>query len=462
MSVQILGACLIHNWFSVEPSDCSLFLAKLAARGKTGQSGRGTHGIVESAFRVLRCGFRGNSGTIVYICYIPLSSYVLPWGSIMSARFFPLGVACISVAMGLLSGCGGEERELPPPASRPVKLFTVGGGSKEAIRTFPGRVDATQRAELAFRVSGQLQELRIKEGDLVEEGQVLARLNPTDYEIVVEDRQANFDNAERNFTRGKELIVDGNISRLDYDRMEANYRTASAALTAAKQDLEYTVLTAPFEGRIARRDVENFEEVLARQTVIWLQNITELDVIFDLPESVVRSVRGGLKNEGDVRSSETAGTVRAFAQFEGRSNRQFALRPKELATKADDQTQTFRTTFTMDAPTDFNVLPGMTATVVIDLSAVIDNGAVKWVPVRSVQGDNALKPRVWVLDADTMTVSSRSVKIGRMSGRSIQVLEGLDGDEEIVSVGGPYLAEGMLVTRMKLTEQAIPRADDSL
>ena len=86
----------------------------------------------------------------------------------------------------------------------------------------------------------------------------------------------------------------------------------------------------------------------------------------------------------------------------------------------------------------------------------------KWVPVRSVQGDNALKPRVWVLNADTMTVSSRSVEIGRMSGRSIQVLEGLDGDEEIVSVGGPYLAEGMLVTRMKLTEQAIPRADDSL
>lgn len=380
----------------------------------------------------------------------------------MLAKLFPLGAAFFGIAVGLLSGCGSEERELPPPASRPVKLFTVGGGSKEAIRTFPGRVDATQRAELAFRVSGQLQELRIKEGDLVEEGQVLAKLDPTDYEIVVEDRQANYDNAERNFTRGKELIVDGNISRLDYDRMEANYRTASAALTAAKQDLEYTVLTAPFQGRIARRNVENFEEVLARQTVIWLQNITELDIIFDLPESVVRSVRGGVKDEGDVRSSEAAGTVRAYAQFEGRSQRRFTLRPKELATKADDQTQTFRTTFTMDAPSDFNVLPGMTANVVIDLSEVVDKDAVKWIPARAVQADSGLKPRVWVLDAETMTVTSRSVEVGRMSGRSIQVLDGLDGGEEIVSVGGPYLAEGMLVTRMKLTEQATPRADDPL
>ena len=378
----------------------------------------------------------------------------------MSVRSLPLGIFLVAFTALSLVSCGKEASEPPPPASRPVKLFTVGGGSKEAIRTFPGRVDATQRAELAFRVGGQLQELLIKEGDLVEEGQVLARLDPTDYKIVLEDRQANFDNAQRNFERGKELIVDGNISRLDYDTMEANYRTAAAALTAAQQDLEYTVLTAPFEGRIARRNVENFEEVLARQTVIWLQNINELDVIIDLPESVIRSVRGGARDEGNLRTSETAGTVRAYAQFEGRSDRRFNLATKELATKADEQTQTFRATFTMDAPSEFNVLPGMTANVTIDLTGVIDKDAVKWVPVRAVQADNGLEPRVWVLDPKTMTVNSRSVKVGRMSGRSIQVTDGLNGDEEIVSVGAPYLAEGMKVTRMKLTEQAKPRADD--
>lgn len=378
----------------------------------------------------------------------------------MLARLPSILWLCLGIT-GLV-GCGGTEPELPPPASRPVKIFTVEGASSDAIRTFPGRVDATQRAELAFRVGGQLQALLIKEGDLVEEGQVLARLDPTDYEIVLEDRQANFDNAQRNFTRGKELIVDGNISRLDYDRMEANYRTASAALTAAKQDLDYTVLTAPFTGRIARRDVENFEEVLARQTVIWLQNIEELDVIINLPESVVRSVRGKVRAEGDLRTGETAGTVYAYAQFEGRSSEQFILRPKEIATKADDQTQTFRATFTMDAPTDFPALPGMTANVVMDLSGVVSDDAVKWVPARAVQADSAMAPRVWILDPESMTVSSRSVELGRMSGRSIQVFSGLNGGEEIVSVGAPYLAEGMRVTRMIQTEQAEPRADDPL
>ncbi len=373
---------------------------------------------------------------------------------------YSLKLVLLCLGFAGLAGCAREEQELPPPASRPVKLFTVEGGSAGAVRSFPGRVDATQRAELAFRVGGRLQELLVKEGDLVQQGQVLARLDPTDYKIVLEDRQASFDNASRNYERGKELIVDGNISRLDFDRMEAEYRTASAALTAAQQDVEYTVLRAPFTGRIARRAVENFEEVLPRQTVIWLQNIDKLDIIIDLPESVVRSVRGRVRGEGDLRSGETAGTVRAYAMFEGRSQERFPLRPKEIATKADDQTQTFRATFTMDAPTDFPALPGMTANVVMDLSAVVSTDAVKLVPVRAVQADSGMEPRVWVLDPEAMTVSSRAVEIGRMSGRSIEVLSGLDGGEEIVAVGAPYLAEGMRVTRMVLTEQAEPRADD--
>jgi RND family efflux transporter MFP subunit len=202
--------------------------------------------------------------------------------------------------------------------------------------------------------------------------------------------------------------------------------------------------------------------VLARQTLFWLQNIDELDVVIDLPENVVRSISGTTSQKDSMRDTEAAARIVAYAQFEGRREESFPLRPKEIATKADEQTQTFRTTFTMTAPTEFPLLPGMTADVVLDLTAAVDKEAVKWVPARAVQADSGLEPRVWLLDADTMTVSSRPVKVGRMSGRSIQVFEGLDGGEEIVAVGAAYLAEGMRVTRMADTEQAVPRDSDPL
>ena len=372
-------------------------------------------------------------------------------------------LAGLVLVYACLAACGVEQPAATGPVTRPVKIFVVDGTAKGAVRTFPGRVDAAQTAELAFRVSGQLQDILVREGDMVEAGQVLARLDPTDFRIVLEDRQASFDNARSNFERARELVADGNISRMDFDRMEASYRTTSAALSQAVKDLEYTVLHSPFRGRIAERKVERFEEVLAKEAIFTLQNIEQLDVIIDLPESVVRMVSGDARKGEEVSLEsleEGASRSRAYASFEGRDGEAFSLTPKEIVTKADEQTQTFKATFTMDSPGDFTVLPGMTATVTLDLTDLIASERARWVPVRAVQADSGLQPRVWVLDPASMTVSSREVTIGRMSGDRIRVTEGLSGGEEIVAVGAPYLAEGMRVSRMKLSEQAVPRSDD--
>jgi RND family efflux transporter MFP subunit len=370
---------------------------------------------------------------------------------------------CLVTVSSLLWGCAKEETEITPPASRPVKTHTVDGGSAQATRQFPALVDAAQRAEMAFRVAGQLQEIAVREGDLVDKGQLIARLDPTDYQITVDDRLATFDNAERNFERGKELIVDGNISRLDYDKMEANYRTSEAALSQARQNLAYTEMRAPFSGRIARRLVENFEEVLSKQTVFNLQDTSALDVIINLPESLIRSLRGNAndsRNAQEIDPGNDRAQLPAWISFADRPNTQFPLVIKAVATKANDQSQTYRVTFSMDSPSDFTVLPGMTASVSVDFSDVIASDGAKWVPVRSVQADSGLSSRVWVLDSLSMTVSSRAVTIGRMSEGRIEIVDGLQGGEEVVAVGAPYLAEGMQVTRMAATEQAIPRTDD--
>lgn len=360
---------------------------------------------------------------------------------------------CLALAAGtMLHGCGGEEPPAPTANSRPVKTFVIEGGQGNGQRSFPGRIESATRAELSFRVPGTVQDILVKEGDLVVPGQVLARLDPTDYETVVRDRQATFDNAQRNFERARELIDKGFISGTEFDRLEANYRTSEASLETARQDLAYAQLKAPFGGRVAKRHVERFEEVDVKQTVFTLQDVETLQVKIDLPESLVRSLRE--KAEGDA-------AVPAFAAFEGQAGPPLPLTFAEVSTRADPKTQTFEVTFNLPQPKDFVVLPGMTATVTADLSSRLAQAqASHWVPVSAVVADSELGSRVWMLDPQTMTVRSVGVAAGQMQGDRVEILSGLAGGEEIVSVGASYLAEGMQVTRMTTGEQAAPRPGD--
>jgi RND family efflux transporter MFP subunit len=391
----------------------------------------------------------------------------IPAGRTTSARpcnrkSWLTGAIALAVSF-IVSGCAEPEEAVESVRSRPVKLFTVDAGMGEEIRRFPARIEAAKQAELGFRVSGQLAELAVKEGDIVDEGQVVAQLDATDFKIAVEDRQASFDNAERNFARAKELIDSGNISQLDYDRMEAEFRSSRAALAQAQTNLGYATLRAPFRGRIARRNVDNFEEVLAKQTIVYLQDTDMLDVVIGLPESVVRSVTATAENELSNTSVEesTAAAVRAMASFEDYPEIRYALEIKEIASRADADTQTFRVTFGMPQPRDFTVLPGMTAQVELDFAGLLRKRSATWVPARAVQADAELAPRVFVLDPDSMQVSSRDVTTGRLSGDMVEVVTGLAGGEEIVAVGAAYLAEGMRVTRMRSSEQAVPRDDEN-
>ncbi|MGD9164414.1 MAG: efflux RND transporter periplasmic adaptor subunit [Chromatiales bacterium] len=350
-----------------------------------------------------------------------------------------------------LSGCSEPPPAAPVEVIRPVKSFLIETAANGGIRTFPARIDAGRRAELAFRVSGMLKQLPVKEGDEVEAGQLVAALDPTDLQIVYNNSKAGYDNAERNFTRAQELIKKGNISKMDYDRLEAEYKSADAALKTARQNLNYTKLTAPFSGRVARRHIETFEEVQAKQPIIDLQDTSELEVKFDVPESLIR----GLKAEGEAKDEVTVSA--SFSDIPGRG---FPLAFREITTQADAKTQTFRVTYTMTQPQGAIILPGMTAMVRVDISRFDANAKPYTVPASAIVGDYKLDPQAWIIDEKSMTVQPRPVKVGRLLGEYIEVFEGLRTGERIVTAGTPFLVEGMKVRLMPEREQAAQRPED--
>ncbi len=357
----------------------------------------------------------------------------------------------------LLSACS----EPPPPptkeVARPVKTYLIEDTGGGAIRSFPARIDAGQKAELAFRVSGKVTKLNAKEGDRVEQGQVIASLDPTDYQIKYNNQKANFDNARKNFNRAKDLVKKGNISKMDFDRLEAEYKSATSALESAQQNLDYTKLVAPFSGILARRHIQAFEEVQAKQAIFDLQDLAQLEVKFDVPENIVRRV-DRVDNEHGAQSDEKP--IPTFVYFSDNPQKRYPIKFREVSTQADDKTQTFEVTYTMDEIDGATILPGMTATVIADLSNLSGEEIIHSVPSSAIVGDYKLDPTAWVIDETNMTVSPRPVKVGRMMGDNIEIFEGLEPGERIVTAGTPFLTEGMKVIPMPEREQAMPRPDD--
>ncbi len=370
-----------------------------------------------------------------------------PWSQI---RFLALFVAAL-----VLASCS---KEAPPPeaAVRPVKTVVIEGAGGGGVREFPGRIEANRRAELSFRVPGTINEIHVREGDTVQQGQLLAELDKTDYRIAVNNQQAQFDNAEKNFKRAQDLIESGAISKMDFDRMEANFKTTQAGLEAARQDLAYTEMTAPFAGVIARRHVQNFEQVLAKQAIFSLQQVDLLEVKVDIPERIVRRLTRPAARASDSEQARAAHVVAFFAQD---PDTVYPLHVKEVATKADPSTQTFEVTFTMPAPEGVTALPGMTVSVRADLSGLMSESDSILIPASAVGGSDALQPQVWVVDEEDMTVHPQQVRLGEIEGDRIQVLEGLVGGERVVVAGIGALADGMRVSLMQGGEQAEPRSE---
>lgn len=338
-----------------------------------------------------------------------------------------------------------------PEVVRPVKTMVIPTPEGSGVRSFPARVESTRRAEVSFRVPGRVIEMAVKEGERVEKGEIIAKLDPTDFKLVVDEREATLFRTKRDYERAKPLSAKGFLPKKEFDRREADYKTAAVSLKQAKQNLKYTTLEAPFSGEISRRLVQNSEDVEAKQGVVELRDLSALEVKFDVPEQIMLRIT---EEEDDTEPE-------VFASFDPVPGKRFPLIFREIATSADAATRTFEATYTMEAPKEILVLPGMTATVTVDLSQYLDIQSAIYVPVEAVVATNELDAKVWLVDEESMTVSPKPVKVGRLRGNSIAVTEGLEPGERIAIAGVPFLVDGMKVTLMATPEQAVEREDDA-
>ena len=367
---------------------------------------------------------------------------------------FAVLICLLAFSASFLISCGKEEEKVAGEIVRPVKTVTVEAVGGFSGLTLPGRVRAAKRVEFAFKeVGGRLIELPIagREGQQVEKGELLARIDPKDFQTSVRNVEGRLREAEAALQLAQseyERVLriqkkdPGAVSAADIDRRretvnqtQGRIKSLKAEVDNAKNQLSYTYLRAPFSGVIARRFVDNFQEVKPKQPIVSLEDISHVEVLVDVPENIMALRRAGEEE-----------AVSAIAVFPTAPGEQYPLQLKEYATKADPQTQTYQVVLQMPQPEDLNVLPGMTVNVVGTSSAGEDSGDQIVIPAIAVFADKAGNAHVWIVDKKSMKVQRRKVTTGNLTGtESIQVTGGLQAGETIAVAGVSQLREGMEV-----------------
>lgn len=368
----------------------------------------------------------------------------------------PLLWLLLLIQLPLHFSCTREDQPPPREVIRPVKLLRISSEGDVIQRSYPGSVRAARRVDLSFQVGGPLIELLADEGQEVQQGQTLARIDPRNF-------ATDLRNAEGQLARAHASLVS---AKSEYDRImrirnsdpgaasesmlvkrkeavdtiTADIASLTALVESAKNNLNDTNLKAPFDGIVSRRYVDNFQEIRAQEPILSLDYLGNIEIVVDIPETLMAR----------VNNQRPIDLVAEFAAFPGK---RYPLSTKEFSTRADASTQTYQIVLEMERPKDINILPGMTATVTGSTISTPSHTASFVIPAYAITANDNGTAQVWIVDEKNMTVHSRPVTTGSLSGHdSITIKKGLENGDVIAITGVSMLKDGMKIRDLARVE----------
>lgn len=354
------------------------------------------------------------------------------------------GVAAATVAL-CLAGCSRPEP--PPEPVRSVKLLTVGVNALQLQIEYAGEVRARVESRLGFRVAGKLVQRQAELGQRVKAGQVLAQLDPQDYQLAAQAAQAQVsaaqtqhDLAAADLKRYAALKQQNFISGAELERRQAAVQAAQATLAQARAQSQqqgnqaaYTRLLADVAGVITSIEAEPGQVVAAGTPVLRIAQDGPRDVVFAVPEDKVQRITPG----------QTVG-VRAWSGGEALTGR-----VREVAASADPVTRTYAVKVGLDSLNGLNgtaTLAPLGATVYVTPQGLGHVGTQAITLPTTALRQEGQGTAVWVYDPASATVRSQTVEIASADGNAAVVAAGLEPGMQVVATGVHVLSPGQKVT----------------
>ena len=342
----------------------------------------------------------------------------------------------------VLSGC--SRPEAPPEPLRAVKVVTVGEQGLQSDSVYAGEVRARVESRLGFRVGGKLTQRAVEVGQRVAAGQLLAALDPLDYQLSAQAAQAQLlaaqsqrDVALADYKRFESLKAQGFISGAELERREASLKAAEAALVQARSQSQaqanqvgYARLQATAAGVVTALEAEVGQVLAAGQPVLRLAHEGPRDAVFNVPEQAVTQFKLGQTLQAQV--------VGQAQPLQGRV--------REVGASADPVTRTFAVKLALHASEGLPL--GATVNVLPPVHARPTAAQTLQLPVTALRQEGE-GSAVWVLDESRMTVQLQKVTLGPVQAQQVVIASGLQPGQKVVVAGVHALTPGQKVTLYK-------------
>lgn len=339
-----------------------------------------------------------------------------------------------AISVMLLATSCGHKKEGDAMLIRPVKTATA--SSQSVIRKdFSGIVEAVEYVRLAFRVSGQVINLPVVEGQRVKKGQLIAAIDPRDISLQYAADKAAYETAAAQVERNKRLLGRQAISVQEYEISVANYQKAKSSYELSSNNMRDTKLTAPFDGSIEKRLVENYQRVNSGEGIVQLVNTQKLRIKFTVPDDYLYLLRAK-----DVTFKVVFDTYPATV---------FNAKLEEYLDISTAGTG-IPVTITIEDPAFnrslYDVKPGFTCKIKLasDVAPFLEEKLVN-IPLSAIFGESEnQKTYVWVVKDNK--VSKREVTVYSPTGEANALISaGIQPGETIVIAGVHQLVDGQTV-----------------
>ena len=342
----------------------------------------------------------------------------------------------------MLAAC--SKKEPPPEPVRPVLSIKVQVLNEETLGRFAGSIQARYESNVGFRVPGRIASRNVDVGAEVEKGALLATLDPTDQQNQLRAAQgdlakiqAQLINAQANARRQQELFNRGvgaqaqlDIAQTDLKSTQASLDQAKAAVNQAKDQLGYVELRTDHRAIVTAWNAEAGQVVTAGQQVVTLAQPDIKEAVIDLPDTLVDQL------PPDV-------VFQVASQLDPSITSTAIVR--EIEPQAQSATRTRRARLTLaDSPPGFRLGTAISVTLSSAIKPRIE------LPVTALQEVDG-KTRIWVIDAQSQTVSPRDVNVISRTDDSVVLADGVKSGERVVSAGVNSLRPGQ---KVKIDEES--------